>query len=141
MSERIPLLVLTGPTACGKRDVGLLLAERLGAELLSLDSMAVYRGMDIGTAKPSAEDRERVPHHLIDLCEPTESFSTGRYVRAAEAALAGVVGRGGVPPGALCSVGCFAGVDPRSRNPAGTADPTAERFETGWEVAQRLRGA
>jgi tRNA dimethylallyltransferase len=97
MGERTRLLFLTGPTACGKSRVGLVLAERLGAEILSLDSMAIYRGMDIGTDKPSAEDRARVPHHLIDLCEPSESFSTGRYVAAAEQAIAGTVARGRVP--------------------------------------------
>lgn len=67
--------VLAGPTASGKSAVGLLLAERIDAEILSLDSMAVYRGMDVGTAKPSEADRARVPHHLIDLVDPAENFS------------------------------------------------------------------
>ena len=58
---------LTGPTAAGKTKVGIELAQRLNAEIVSLDSMALYQGMDIGTAKPTAEDRSRVPHHLLDL--------------------------------------------------------------------------
>ena len=91
------LWFLVGPTASGKSAVGLLVAERLRAEIISLDSMAVYRGMDIGTAKPSAADRARVPHHLIDLADPCEAFSTGRYVGAADAAIADVARRGRMP--------------------------------------------
>lgn len=78
-------IVLTGPTASGKSSVAIALAERIDGEVLSLDSIAVYRGMDIGTAKPSAADRKRVPHHLIDLVEPTEDFSVACYLRAAHA--------------------------------------------------------
>src|SRR5688572_21681764 len=74
---------LTGATASGKTRVGLELAERLGAEIISLDSMAIYRGMDVGTAKPTAEDRGRVPHHLLDLVDPTEEFSVSQYVALA----------------------------------------------------------
>ena len=91
------LWFLIGPTASGKTSVGLEVAERAGAEILSLDSMAIYRGMDIGTAKPTAAEQARVPHHLIDLAEPHEAFSTGRYVEAAEAAIADVAGRGRLP--------------------------------------------
>lgn len=75
---------LTGPTASGKTALSLRLAERLGAEIISLDSMALYRGMNIGTAKPAAEQRAAVPHHLIDLIEPHEEFSLARYLEAAE---------------------------------------------------------
>ncbi|HJT35336.1 MAG TPA: tRNA (adenosine(37)-N6)-dimethylallyltransferase MiaA [Pirellulales bacterium] len=75
---------LTGPTASGKTAVGLELAEILGAEALSLDSMAVYRGLDIGTAKPTAAERRRAPHHLIDLVDPDEDFSLAQYVADAE---------------------------------------------------------
>lgn len=89
--------VLAGPTASGKSAAGVALAERIGGEILSLDSMAVYRGMDVGTAKPSDEDRARVPHHLIDLVEPHESFSVADYLRAAEAACRDVVTRGRTP--------------------------------------------
>src|SRR5882762_8609586 len=67
-------LLLTGPTAVGKSEIALRLAEKLGGEIVSVDSMQVYRGLDIGTAKPSAADRARVPHHLIDIVEITELF-------------------------------------------------------------------
>jgi tRNA dimethylallyltransferase len=76
-------LILTGPTASGKSRVGVELAERLGAEIVSMDSMAVYRGMDVGTAKPSAEQRRRVPHHLIDVLDPWESASVAWWVEEA----------------------------------------------------------
>jgi tRNA dimethylallyltransferase len=88
---------LAGPTACGKTAVGIDLARRLGAEILSLDSMAVYRRMDIGTAKPTVHERSRAPHHLIDLVEPHEEFSTANYLRDAEAACRGILDRGLVP--------------------------------------------
>jgi tRNA dimethylallyltransferase len=71
---------LSGPTASGKTQVALDLAERLDAEIVSLDSMAVYRGMDIGTAKPTADQLRRVPHHLIDLVDPTEDYSVSQFV-------------------------------------------------------------
>ncbi|MGC1275510.1 MAG: tRNA (adenosine(37)-N6)-dimethylallyltransferase MiaA, partial [Planctomycetaceae bacterium] len=89
--------VLAGPTASGKSAAGLALAERIGGEILSLDSMAVYRGMDVGTAKPSIEDRTRVPHHLIDLVEPSENFSVAEYLALAERACRDVVSRGRTP--------------------------------------------
>jgi tRNA dimethylallyltransferase len=85
---------LTGPTAAGKTTVGLELAERIGAEIISLDSMAVYQGMDIGTAKPTAEDRARVPHHLLDIVPPTEDFSLAEYLDAAHDAIADIRRRG-----------------------------------------------
>ena len=91
------LWFLVGPTASGKTAVGIEVAERVAAEILSLDSMAIYRGMDIGTAKPTADERARVPHHLIDLVEPGEAFDTGRYVAEAERAIADIVGRGRIP--------------------------------------------
>ena len=95
--ERQRLWFLVGPTASGKTAVGLEVAERVGAEILSLDSMALYHGMDVGTAKPLAAERARVPHHLIDLAEPHEAFSTGRYLEVAERAIAEVAGRGRIP--------------------------------------------
>jgi tRNA dimethylallyltransferase len=85
---------LTGPTAAGKSLVGVELAQRLSAEIISLDSMAVYQGMDIGTAKPSAADRQRVPHHLIDLVPPSEEFSLSEYIDAAHAAIGDIKSRG-----------------------------------------------
>jgi tRNA dimethylallyltransferase len=74
---------LTGATATGKTGVGLELAEALGAEIISLDSMAVYRGMNVGTAKPSAEEQARVRHHLIDIVEPNQDYSLSEYVEVA----------------------------------------------------------
>jgi len=85
---------LSGPTASGKTQVGLLLAERIGGEIVSLDSMAVYRGMDVGTAKPTAEQRRRVPHHLIDLCDPAEQFSVSMYTERARQAIEEIAARG-----------------------------------------------
>src|SRR4029079_616199 len=74
---------LAGATATGKTKVGIELAQRLGAEIISLDSMAVYRDMDIGTAKPTAAQRAAVPHHLIDIVDPADEFSVAQYVDAA----------------------------------------------------------
>src|SRR5436190_13031148 len=85
---------LTGPTAAGKTKVGVELRRRLNAEIVSLDSMALYQGMDIGTAKPAAEDQAAVPHHLLDLLPPTEEFSLSQYIAAAHAAIAEIKSRG-----------------------------------------------
>jgi tRNA dimethylallyltransferase len=92
-----PFLALVGPTASGKTEAGILVAEALGAEVLSIDSMLVYRGMDVGTAKPTAEQRARVPHHLLDLVDPSEPFSVAAFQAAAREA-ADDVRRRGRPP-------------------------------------------
>jgi tRNA dimethylallyltransferase len=92
-----PVLALVGPTAAGKTELALAVAERLGAEVVSADAMLVYRGMDIGTAKPTREQRGRVPHHLVDLIDPGEEFSVARFQPLARAAIAEVLGRGRVP--------------------------------------------
>lgn len=86
--------ILTGCTAGGKSAVGFALARRLGGEILSIDSMKIYRRMDIGTAKPSAEVRREVPHHLIDVVEPSESYSLARFLEAADAAIRDIAARG-----------------------------------------------
>lgn len=86
-------LFLVGPTASGKTAVGICLAEQLGAEIISLDSMAVYRGMDIGTAKPTPAERSRVRHHLIDMIEPREDYSLARYLDDVERALSDIRSR------------------------------------------------
>jgi len=98
-SEQIdPLAVLLlGPTGSGKTALSLALGERFGGEIVSCDSVAVYRGMDLGTAKPSAEDRARLPHHLIDVTEPNQPFTAGEYSRQARAALRDICRRGKVP--------------------------------------------
>jgi tRNA dimethylallyltransferase len=85
---------LTGPTSSGKTTLAIAVAERLGAEIISLDSMAIYRGMDIGTAKPTREQRAQVPHHLLDVVEPTEPFSVSSYVLAAHAVAEDIRARG-----------------------------------------------
>ena len=78
---------LTGPTASGKSSVGIAVAKHIDAEIISMDSMAVYRGMNIGTAKPTAEDQSAVVHHLIDLVEPSQEFSISQYLRTAHQAI------------------------------------------------------
>jgi tRNA dimethylallyltransferase len=88
------LLAIVGPTATGKTEVGILLAEGLGGEIVSADSMQVYRGLDIGTAKPSPEQRARLPHHLVDIIDPDEPFSVADYRARADQALADIWGRG-----------------------------------------------
>jgi tRNA dimethylallyltransferase len=90
-------LLLAGPTAVGKTEVSLLLAERLGAELVSVDSMQVYRGLDIGTAKPSLAERQRVPHHLIDVVGLSETVDAARFVELARAAVRDIQARGRAP--------------------------------------------
>lgn len=88
---------LAGPTAVGKTEISLTLAERLGAEIVSLDSMALYRGMNIGTAKPSPEARARVPHHLVDVIDPHEEYSLAEYVMRAAGICEEIHSRGRVP--------------------------------------------
>ena len=90
-------IFLAGPTAVGKSEIALLLAERIGGEIISVDSMQVYRGLDIGTAKPSAEERARVRHHLIDVVGLTETFDAAQFVRLANVAVADIQSRGHVP--------------------------------------------
>jgi tRNA dimethylallyltransferase len=92
-----PFLALVGPTASGKTGAALPIAEALGAEILSVDSMLVYRGMDVGTAKPTASERGRVPHHLVDLVEPSQPFSVAAYQAAARRAAEDVRRRGKTP--------------------------------------------
>jgi tRNA dimethylallyltransferase len=91
------LLVLLGPTASGKTALSLHLAERFHGEIVSCDSVAVYREFEIGTAKPALQDRNRIPHHLIDVADPTEQFTAGDYSRLARAAIAGIHARGHMP--------------------------------------------
>lgn len=85
---------LTGATAVGKTGVGLALAQQLGAEIISLDSMAIYRGMDIGTAKPSVAERAVVPHHLVDIVDPADEYSVAQYVAAAKQTAVNLRSRG-----------------------------------------------
>lgn len=89
-----PVVFLTGPTASGKTDVGIELACRLNAEIVSMDSMAVYRRMDIGTAKPTESQRRQIAHHLVDIVEPWHEYSLSDYARDAESAIADIRSRG-----------------------------------------------
>lgn len=91
------LLVLVGPTAVGKTKYSLEIAEKFNCEIISGDSMQVYRGMDIGTAKLSKQERKRVPHHLIDVCDPTESFSVSQFKEMAEQKIEEITSRGRLP--------------------------------------------
>src|ERR1700704_3413140 len=93
----LPVFVLTGPTGAGKTDWALGLAETAPVEIVSVDSALVYRGLDIGTAKPARELRARVPHHLIDICEPPESYSAGRFVADALGSIRDIHARRRVP--------------------------------------------
>ena len=91
------LVVLLGPTASGKTALSLALAERFAGEIVSCDSVAVYRGMEIGTAKPSSAERRQVPHHMIDIADPSDAFTAGEYSRQARAAIAAIAARGKLP--------------------------------------------
>ncbi len=86
-----------GPTGAGKSATALALAEHLPVEIVSVDSALVYRGLDIGAAKPDGADRERIPHHLIDILDPSSTYSAGQFLRDAEEAIAEIRGRGRVP--------------------------------------------
>ena len=94
---RLQQIFIAGPTAVGKSAVALALAEKLGGEIISVDSMQVYRGLDLGTAKPSAAERTRVPHHLIDVAGLTEAFDAAKFVALAQQAVTEIRGRGRVP--------------------------------------------
>lgn len=91
------MIVLVGPTATGKSALAMALAEELGGEIINADALQVYRGFDIGTAKPTAEERRRVPHHLVDILEPHQRYSAGEFARRAREAVAGIRARGRRP--------------------------------------------
>jgi tRNA dimethylallyltransferase len=92
-----PLILIAGPTGVGKSEIALWLAEHLGGEIISADSMQVYRGLDIGTAKPSPDERARVPHHLIDICDLTENFDVAQFIQRAKKAVEEIQSRNKVP--------------------------------------------
>jgi len=97
MASAIPILIITGQTASGKERLAVAVAASQGGEIVSADSMKVYRGMDIGTAKASADERRAVPHHLLDVADPQETFSTAFWLRLADEAIADIHARGRVP--------------------------------------------
>ncbi|MFM1770644.1 MAG: tRNA (N6-dimethylallyl-A37)-dimethylallyltransferase [Verrucomicrobiota bacterium] len=93
----LPPILITGPTAVGKSEVALILAERVGGEMVSVDSMQVYRGLDLGTAKPTEEERRRVPHHLIDVVDLSGAFDAARFAVMARAVMGEIQARGRRP--------------------------------------------
>ena len=97
MASAIPILIITGQTASGKERLAVAVAASQGGEIVSADSMKVYCGMDIGTAKASADERRAVPHHLLGVADPQETFSTALWLRLADAAIADIHARGRVP--------------------------------------------
>jgi len=92
-----PPVFIAGPTAVGKSEIALRLAEQLDGEIISADSMQVYRGLDIGTAKPSPAERARVPYHLIDICDLTENFDAAQFIRLAQKAVEEIQSRNKIP--------------------------------------------
>jgi len=92
--NRVPVVCLVGPTGVGKSEVALALAGRWGAEIVAADSRQVYRGLDLGTAKPSAADRDRIPHHMIDIVEPDQAYNAGHYERDASRCIDALTRRG-----------------------------------------------
>lgn len=132
-----PALAILGPTASGKTDLALLAAEALNGEIISADSALVYRGLDIGAAKPSAAERAAVPHHLLDVCDPAVPFSAADYARAAADALAQCTQKGCLP---IVAGGTFLyvkalldGLSPMpSADPAVRAAIEREAAERGW---------
>ena len=97
MKSKIKVLAVVGPTASGKTDLSLRLAEALNGEIISCDSMQIYRDMNIGTAKPSLDERRGIPHHLFDICSPENEFSCADYRAYAEEAIRDIVSRGKTP--------------------------------------------
>ena len=95
--EKKPLIILAGPTASGKSELSLRLAKDLSGEIVSADSMQVYRGMDIGSAKLPMSQRRGIPHHLLDICDPEEDYNVVRFQKEARKAMAGIYERGHVP--------------------------------------------
>jgi tRNA dimethylallyltransferase len=95
--QKAVAVLILGPTGSGKTALSLALGERFTGEIVSCDSVAVYRGMELGTAKPTAEERARLPHHVIDVTDPDQPFTAGEYSRRARAALREIAGRGRLP--------------------------------------------
>ncbi|GIX05244.1 MAG: tRNA dimethylallyltransferase [Planctomycetaceae bacterium] len=134
--------ILVGPTACGKTAVALELAAHLPAEIVALDSMTLYRGMDIGTAKPSIIERQRVPHHLFDVLEPHEEYNVAQYVAAARACCREILQRGRIPL-LVGGTGMYLRALLRGLNTVPPADPELRRalehkaHEQGAEIVHR----
>jgi tRNA dimethylallyltransferase len=137
VTDTLRCIALAGPTAAGKTAAALAIAQVLPVEIVSVDSALVYRGMDIGTAKPSAAERAAVPHHLIDLIEPSEAYSAAQFVADARECIARIAARGRVPllvgGTMLYFKALFEGLDPMPPADAAVrAALDAEAAERGW---------
>ena len=125
-SKPLPFPVIMGPTASGKTALALEIARRMDGEIISADSMQIYRGLDIGTAKPTLEERREIPHHLIDIVEMTEKFDVFRFVGEAEKCLTEIRSRGHLPIAAggsgLYLRALLYGLDPMPSDPTLRAD-------------------
>lgn len=97
MSDKLSVIFIMGPTAAGKTDLAVHLHENIDCEIISVDSAMVYRGMDIGTAKPDSDFLKKVPHRLIDICDPLESYSAAQFLRDANIAIKEIQGKGKIP--------------------------------------------
>ena len=133
MSNKI--VVICGPTASGKTALSIALAKAFDGEVVSADSMQIYRGMDIGTAKPTREEMEGIPHHMLDVAAPGESYSVSRYVAEATACVEDILARGKLPivcgGTGLYIDGLIRGTD---YQPAGTDNGIREQLEAEWEA-------
>ena len=134
-----PLLVIAGPTGVGKTAAAVALAARIPLEVISADSRQVYRGMDIATGKPTAAERAAVPHHLIDVVDPDETFDAARFVASARTLIADVHARGRLPA-VVGGTGLYIRALLRGLDPAAPADP-AYRAELTALAAGEGRGA
>ncbi len=132
-----PLVVIVGPTAVGKTEIAIQLAERLGGEIVSADSRLFYRGMDIGTAKPTPAERLRIPHHLIDVANPNETWSLAVFQRAAADAIADIQRRG-KPPFLVGGTGQYIHAVTHGWAPPATAPDT--RLRTVLEELAKSQG-
>ena len=135
-------IALAGPTASGKSAAAMALAEQMGAEIVSVDSALVYRGMDIGTAKPSVAERSRVPHHLIDIRDPAQAYSAAEFCRDAVAAVAAIHARGRpallVGGTMLYFKALFEGLDALPAGDAGVREAIeAQAAAEGWPALHR----
>ena len=138
MNEKIKVFAVTGPTASGKSALALELACRFGGEIVSCDSMQVYRRMDIGTAKPTLDEQRLVRHHMIDVSEPTDSFSCADYVQMADKAIRDIHERGKLP--IICG-GTGLYLDARMRDADFAPDVTNEALRAELLEFARLNGA
>ena len=127
-----PLVVLSGPTASGKSALAMDLARAFPLEIVNADSLQVYRHMDIGTAKPSPEERAEIPHHLVDVADPDEPYNAGRYAGEAERAIASIRGRGKAPI-VVGGAGMYLRALLRGLDPLPSDPEVRKRLNRRWE--------